>query len=226
MKPLVAIESRLISLLLAAGCVALGSCSATGEGPSANPTSMGFAAGGTIHMQLHTGIVKVVGGPEDRITVSWRAKSSRDQRRVSIKLQRSGAKEATLDVEGPDDDTRYRIEVPQQSNLSIRMMAGELDVSGVLGNFDAELLAGEIDVRVGSPEQYRSVRAAVTAGEIIARPWQIDLDGLWRSFKATGEGEYELRAQLLAGQITIRSDQAQDPQPGNIDPSTRSRSTK
>jgi hypothetical protein len=226
MKPLVAIESRLISLLLAAGCVALGSCSATGEGPSANPTSMGFAAGGTIHMQLHTGIVKVVGGPEDRITVSWRAKSSRDQRRVSVKLQRSGAKEATLDVEGPDDDTRYRIEVPQQSNLSIRMMAGELDASGVLGNFDAELLAGEIDVRVGSPEQYRSVRAAVTAGEIIARPWQIDLDGLWRSFKATGEGEYELRAQLLAGQITIRSDQAQDPQPGNIDPSTRSRSTK
>lgn len=226
MMPLVAIEPRLISLLLAAACVALGSCSATGEEHSANPTSMSFAAGGTIRMQLNTGTVKVVGVPEDRITVSWRAKSSRDERRVSVKLQRSGEKEATLEVEGPDDDTRYRIEVPQQSNLSIRMMAGELDVSDVLGNFDAELLAGEMDLRVASPERYRSVRASVTAGEISARPWQIDLDGLWRSFKATGEGEYELRAQLLAGQITIRSDQAQDPQPGNIDRSTRSRSTK
>src|SRR5262249_11733279 len=138
----------------------------------------------------------------------------------------SGAKEATLDVDGPDDDIRYRIEVPRQSNVTIQMLAGELAVSGVQGNFDAELLAGEMDLRVESPERYRSVRAAVTAGEITARPWQIDLDGLWRSFKATGDGDYELRVQLLAGQITIRSDQPQDSQPGNIDRSTRSRSTK
>jgi hypothetical protein len=121
---------------------------------------------------------------------------------------------------------RYRIEVPRQSNVSIDMLAGELDVSGVQGNFDAELLAGEMDLSVASPEQYRSVRASVTAGEITARPWQIDLDGLWRSFKATGDGDYELRAHLLAGQITIRSDQAQDRQPGNIDRSAPSRSAK
>ena len=226
MKPLVPTESKVISLLLAAAWLAVASYAAAADELSPNPTSLGFPTGGTIRMQLNMGTVEVVGVPEDKITVSWRAKSSRSERRVSVKLQRSGAKEATLDLDGPDDDIRYRIEVPRQSNVSIRMNAGELNVSGIVGNLDAELLAGEMDLLVSSPEQYRSVRAAVTAGEITARPWKIDLDGLVRSFKATGDGDYELRAQLLAGQITIRSDQAQDSQPGNIDRSTRSRSTK
>jgi hypothetical protein len=199
-------RSKVVPLVLAAAWLALGSCAAAAEEPSANPTSMSFAAGGTIHMQLHEGTMEVVGVPDDRITVSWHSKSSKDEREVSVKLRRSGAKDAMLEVDGPGERVHYRIEVPRRSNVSIEMNAGELEVSGILGNLDAELLAGEMDLRVASPKQYRSVRASVTAGQIIARPWQIDLQGLWRSFKATGDGDYELRAELLAGQIKIRSD--------------------
>ena len=51
-----------------------------------------------------------------------------------------------------------------------------------------------------------SAGAAVTFGELNAQPWHADSSGVWRSFKATGDGEYDLRARLLAGQLTIRSE--------------------
>jgi hypothetical protein len=157
-------------------------------------------------MKLGEGDMEVVGVAEERITVSWRSKAPRDERKVSVNLQRPGAKEATLSVDGPGDRVHYRIEVPRQSNLTIEMNAGELQISGIAGNLDVEMLAGEMDLRVADPSRYRNVHAAVVAGEITARPWQVDVSGVSRSFKATGDGEYDLRAKLLAGQVTIRSD--------------------
>ena len=157
-------------------------------------------------MKLDQGDMEVVGMPDDKITVSWRSKSPRDERAVSVKLERSGSKEASLSVEGPGDRVHYRIEVPRQSNVSIEMNAGELAVQGVTGSLGVEMKAGEMELRVADSSRYRNVRASVLAGEITARPWKIDISGVGRSFKASGEGEYDLRAELLAGQITIRSD--------------------
>jgi hypothetical protein len=174
--------------------------------PSSNPTSISFAAGGTIRMKLDQGDMEVVGVADDKITVSWRAKSPRDERAVQVKLQSSGPTEASLSVEGPGDRVHYRIEVPRQSNVSIEMNAGELVVQGVIGSLGVEMMAGEMELRVADSSRYRNVRAAVLAGEITAHPWKIDISGVGRSFKASGDGEYDLRAELLAGQITIRSD--------------------
>jgi hypothetical protein len=109
-------------------------------------------------------------------------------------------------VDGPGNRVKYRIEVPQQSNVVIHMRAGDLDVHGILGSVAAELLAGNMNLRVADPRHYHTVSASVTAGEINAQPWHADTGGLWRSFKATGNGDYDLRARLLAGQVTIRSE--------------------
>jgi hypothetical protein len=173
---------------------------------SENPTSMPFEAGGTVRMSLSTGTVEVVGAKDDKITVSWHSRLPEEERDVSVKLQRFGRKDATVVVDGPGDRMHYRIEVPQQSNVTIRMRAGDLDVHGILGSVEAHLLAGSMDLRVAEPRHYHSVSASVTAGELTARPWRIDTGGLWRSFKANSDGEYDLRAQVLAGQLTIRSE--------------------
>jgi hypothetical protein len=173
---------------------------------SANPTTMNFAAGGTIRMDLNVGTMEVVGAHVDRITVSWHSRLPEDESRVSVKIQRSGTNEATVVVDGPGNRVKYRIEVPQQSNVAIHMRAGDLDVHGILGSLDADLLAGNMDLRVADPKRYRTVSASVTAGEITAQPWHTDTGGLWRSFRATGNGDYDLRARVLAGELTIRSE--------------------
>jgi len=196
-----------VLVLLALGVLATG---APRQGlaaePAANPGTMAFAPGGTIRMKLNKGRIDVVGVSEDRITVSWRSTSVDDERDVKVKLERSGAKEASVSVDGPSEHTRYRIEVPRRSEVGIRMRAGELDVSGIDGSLDVELLAGELDLRLAEPRRYRSVAASVLAGDLTARPWHADTSGLWRSFKFTGEGDYDLRARLLAGELRIRGE--------------------
>ena len=193
-------------VLLVLTCVAACPWWAMADEPSANPTSMNFEAGGTIRMNLHVGDMEIVGALGDRITVSWHSSRPEDESRVSVKIQRSGRNDATVVVDGPGNRVKYRIEVPRQSNVAIHMQAGNLDVRGVLGSVDADLLAGNMDLRVADPQHYRIVRASVTAGDLAAQPWHADTSGLWRSFKATGKGDYDLRARLLAGQLTIRSE--------------------
>jgi hypothetical protein len=193
-------------VLLVLICVAACPSWAMANELSANPTTMNFGAGGTIRMSLNVGTMEVVGAQGDRITVSWHSRRPEDESRVSVKVQRSGAKDATVVVDGPGNRVKYRIEVPQQSDVAIHMRAGDLDVHGVLGSVEAELLAGNMVLRVADPGHYHAVSASVTAGEITAQPWHADTGGLWRSFRATGNGDYDLRARLLAGQLTIRSE--------------------
>jgi len=192
-------------VLLVLGCLALSPARAA-DALSPNPTSMGFATGGAIRMELNKGTMEVVGTSDDKITVSWRSTYREDEADVSVKLQRTGNKAATLTVDGPGNHIRYRIEVPRQSDVVIRMRAGQLDVRGIAGSLDAELMAGQMDLRVAEPKHYGAVSASITAGEIDARPWNAETGGLWRSFKATGEGDYALRARMLAGQINIRAE--------------------
>jgi hypothetical protein len=195
-----------LSVLLTLVCLALCPWRAMAGELSANPTTMNFGAGGTIRMNLNIGTMEVVGVPDDRITVSWHSRLPEDERDVSVKLRRAGANDATVVVDGPGDRVHYRIEVPQQSNVAIHMRAGDLDVHGILGSVDANLLAGNMDLRVAEPRHYHTVSASVTAGGLTARPWHADRGGLWRSFRASSDGDYELRARLLAGQLTIRSE--------------------
>jgi hypothetical protein len=190
-------------VLLVLICVAACPWWATANELSANRTTMNFAAGGTIRMNLNVGTMEVVGAQGDRITVSWLPE---DESRVSVKVLRSGGNDATVVVDGPGNRVKYRVEVSQQSNVAIHMRAGDLDVHGVLGSVEADLLAGNMDLRVADPQHYHTVSASVTAGDLTAQPWHADTSGLWHSFRATGNGDYDLRARLLAGQLTIRSE--------------------
>ena len=194
------------SVLLAFVCVAVCPGWAIADPLSMNPTTMTFGVGGTIQMNLNVGTMEVVGVPDARITVSWHSSSPEDESQVSVKLQRSGGNDATVVVDGPGNRVHYRIEVPQQSSVAIHMRAGDLDVHGILGSVDANLLAGNLDLRIGQPRYYRTVSASVTAGGLTATPWHEDTGGLWRSFKASGDGDFDLHARLLAGQLTIRSE--------------------
>ena len=193
-------------VLLALICLAMCPVPAVADEPSANPTTIAFPAGGTVRMSLHVGTMEVVGVDEQRITVSWRSSRSKDEPDVKVKLTRSGPNAATLVVDGPGNRVRYRIEVPRQSNVAIRMQAGDLAIHGLLGDVDADLLAGDLDLRVAEPARYRTVRTSVTAGELTAKPWDFETGGMFRSFVTKGNGEYDLRAHVLAGQLTIRAE--------------------
>jgi hypothetical protein len=193
--------------LLLAIVMLLGACPGwvTAGELSASPTTMKFAPDGNIRLELDVGHVEVVGIAGDTITVSWHSTSPRDARDVTATMRRTDD-DATVVLDGPGNHVRYRIEVPRQSNIVIRMHAGDLDVRGVVGSVDADLLAGNMDLRVADPGHYHKVSASVTLGSLSAPAWRTETGGLLRSLRRSGDGDYDLRASLLAGQLTIRSE--------------------
>lgn len=60
-------------------------------------------------------------------------------------------------------------------------------------------------LRVAEPKRYRNLSAWITAGEISASPWSVEKGGLWRSFKATSEGDYDLLIRAPANCARINA---------------------
>jgi hypothetical protein len=192
--------------VIGAALAALQSLQARGAEPGADVSAMDFPAGGLVRMKLHAGAMEVVGTPQDRIAVTWTSESPVKPGDVKVRMLITDATEAFVEVDGPESRVRYRVEVPARSNVVIRMTAGDLDVRAIRGDIDAELGAGNMELRLAEVRAYGDVRASVTVGGLDAVPWNFSRGGLLRSFDQTGTGDHRLRASVTAGQLTIRGE--------------------
>ena len=90
-------------------------------------------------------------------------------------------------------------------NLRVRCTAGDLTLSGVSGDKDVGLNAGNLTIELGDAGAYRHAEGSVLAGNISASVFGVENDGLFRSFKKDNPaGRYRLRAELLAGNLILR----------------------
>jgi hypothetical protein len=166
------------------------------------PVESDFPAGGQLRMDLCPSGVEVRGIEESKIRLSYH--STKDMSGVEVRLKISGD-DGSVEVDGcPHDNFRITVEVPKRANLHIRMWAGQLDVDGVTGDKDLELHAGELNVDIGSTEDYAHVDASVLTGEVDAAPFDTSKGGLFRSFERKGPGKYRLHAHVGAGQVVLK----------------------
>ena len=109
-------------------------------------------------------------------------------------------------TDGPkNQNLKFVIQVPKQSDLYVRLTAGDLRIAGIRGNKDVELRAGDLDIDVGSADDYKKVDASLWAGDLKASAFNIVKEGLFRSFEWTGKGTYRLHAHLMAGDMRLYS---------------------
>jgi hypothetical protein len=162
-----------------------------------------FAPNGRVTMDLAAGEYRITGSTDSRIRLDW---SVRDGARMSDVRARAEVRglEATVTTVGPDNEgLKGTIQVPARTDLDVYMTAGELTVANVQGNKNVRLQAGELRIDVGRAEDYRRVRASVWVGDVNAEPFNVNKGGFFRSFTWTGDGPYQLRAGLKAGQIRL-----------------------
>ena len=176
------------------------------QGPS-DSLETPFVAGGRISMDLSAGGYRISASQDDRIRLRWTVLNRGQLRGVEAYAEVDGS-DATVVLDGPSNNFHVTIEVPERSDLSIRLSAGELWVEDIVGDKDIRLNAGELRIDVGRPEDYGRVEASVWAGELQADPFRIVKGGLFRSFDWKGDGEYRLRAHLKAGELHLYSKSA------------------
>ena len=165
-----------------------------------------FAPAGIVRLDLSAGDYRLTRGDDDRIRVGWETRDveALNQSRVGVTVR---GKEAAINTSGPrrfgGNHFRVDIELPQRTDLLLRMTAGDLKITGIEGHKDVFLRAGDLTIEVADPAQYRHVNASVTAGDISARPFGFSTGGLFRNFAHSGPGRYQLRARLWAGDLKI-----------------------
>jgi hypothetical protein len=164
-----------------------------------------FPAGGTLTVHVRSGDVDIVGTSENQILVRYSGVDSFDGRPGEVSLSRRG-QHGELDIKGfPRNHGHLLVQVPQRLALRVRMPAGDLAIAGITGDKDVELHAGDLVVQVGERGQYAHVDASVLAGDLSARPFGVQKDGLFRSFEIEGAGAYHLHAHVGAGDLIFRN---------------------
>ena len=194
-------------LVLAGGLAA--ACGAADRGDQGAPPPIierAFRQGGSLVMRLSSGKYTIERSAADSIRLAWQTRDAAAARQVRAQVDVEGGK-ATIRTDGPSNGFLVTIGVPARSDLWIRLSAGDLTIRGIEGHKDVSAWAGELKIDVTPAASYRVVDAAVLAGEIQAAPFKGSTGGVFRSFQWSGDGKYELRARLTAGEIAFRDAQ-------------------
>jgi hypothetical protein len=162
----------------------------------------GFNQGGKLRLELGAGDVEVVGSAENKIVVTYTTSSPDHGKKVKVEANLKDTW-GTVKVSGPHNNFKYTVQIPQKTNLYLRISAGDLDVKGITGSKDIESHAGDMRIEAGDPAQYGQVDASVTMGDLDMPRFGVNKGGIGRSFKPTGKGEYRLHVHLLAGDLTV-----------------------
>jgi hypothetical protein len=164
-----------------------------------------FGQNGKIRMELSAGDYNISGSKDQRIHIRWSVRDADQLSRVRASADVHGA-DASIVTDGPSNNSlKFDIQVPERSDLYVRMTAGDIRIEDVRGNKDIELHAGDVRIDVGRADDYNSVDASVWAGDIKAEPFNTTKGGLFRSFEWNGRGPYRLHARLKAGDIRLYS---------------------
>jgi hypothetical protein len=162
-----------------------------------------FAPRGQIDLRIRPAEIHVIGSDEDRIVVRVAGKQGLDSKDVQARFEKHG-NSGVLEINGgPRNDVTITVQVPKESNLVVRVFAGDVEIRDVVGDKDAELNFGSLRIGLGDATDYSSVKASVSSGEIDAKPFGESRGGLFRSVEKSGNGRYKLRAYVGAGRLSL-----------------------
>ena len=148
--------------------------------------------------------IELVGTDAREIRITCTLPESGRAHEVRIRYRRSGGTGQLGITDGPSNNVQVVIEVPHQTNLSVRMGAGAIHIKDVTGDKDIDVHAGELTITGVSPQAYRFVEASVDIGQVRSSAFSVNKGGFFRSFKrSSAEGLYRLAAHVITGSIQL-----------------------
>jgi hypothetical protein len=172
---------------------------------STDPQKFEFAfnQGGKLRMELGAGDADIIGGKENKIIVTYTTSKPEQDSKVKVEANIND-RWGTLRVHGPGNNFRYTIQIPEKTNLHVRMSAGDLEITGIEGHKDVESHAGDLKINLDHPAKYGDVDASVRFGDLNLAAFNVSKGGIGRSWKRSEKGEYRLHVHLGAGDLTVR----------------------
>ena len=189
---------KLFAIIGVVICAVAAPAQAQDQSKSADRT---FVSGGKVDVHLDAGDYEVRAAADNHVRV--------------MLTGNTGNATVAVDIAGPHADVTVRntsrtnfhcvIEVPKTSDVAVRLSAGDLNVGPINGSKDIESTAGDVKIAVGSPDDYSSVDASVSVGDLSGGPFGSPDGGIVsHAIKKTGKGRRTLRVHLGAGDLALR----------------------
>jgi hypothetical protein len=175
---------------------------------SASTCREGFEVGAVGIRELALSVkpsqVRILGTPDKKVRVRCEVPEGYDPSHTRIDWS-GGVSSARLTVRGGGTNNyKILIEVPENTDLTVRVKAGDVSVRGVAGNKDIEMMAGDLKIQLGRPDDYSTIDTSVRIGDLEAIAFRKRKGGFFRSFtRHYSPGKYKLHASLLVGNLRI-----------------------
>ena len=165
-----------------------------------------FTAGGTLHVRLSVGDLRISRGDSNKIHLRYTVKSRRERNVKDAKVDFDvHGNDARIEFHSPTSgNTQFdvELEVPPNTSLDVHEKVGDMIVENVEGDKDLSLSVGDIRVDTGH-SGYRLVHASTSIGDVNGNGYGETRGWLGKTLKYHGEGKYELRAHVSVGDITL-----------------------
>ena len=195
-------KAVLACLLLVPFCFA----SDHGDYEETHTEARDFTAGGTLHVRLSVGDLRISRGDSNKIHLRYTVKSRRERNVKDAKVEFDvRGKDARIEFHSPTSgNTQFdvELEVPPNTSLDVHEKVGDMTVENVEGDKDLSLSVGDIRVDTGH-SGYRLVHASTSIGDVNGNGYGETRGWLGKTLRYHGEGKYELRAHVSVGDITL-----------------------
>jgi hypothetical protein len=169
-----------------------------------------FAAGGVVILDANVGDVRVM--PTDhegklRLVITSRKADDATAAPHWIREFAVNGSQAKIVLQMPkhgEHNFDVTIYVPKQSDLRLNLEVGDLTITGISGNTDAEVGVGDLKMTVPDPHAYRAVAMSVHIGDVHAEAFGLEPSGFLgksveREFNA---GSYRLKLHTGIGDVS------------------------
>lgn len=163
-----------------------------------------LASGKTLALTMRSADVVIEGSESPKLTIRFEGDKADRANEIKVTYKDKGDTVECGIKDGPRNDLRILIGVPELTNLVVRMAAGVLEISEVKGSKDVKMRAGDLNIDLGDADDYASIDASVTTGEIDVSALGAETGGFFRKFHRAGPGTFRLLAHIGAGQLTIQ----------------------
>lgn len=168
--------------------------------------SRDFVSGGSVHVRLSVGEVRIRRGEGNKINVRYTVKSRHERNVKESRLDFDvRGNNANLEFHAPSGgNTQFdvELEVPQNTNLDVHEKVGDVTVDSVEGDKYLDLGVGDIRVE-NERSGYRLVNASAGIGDVHGEGYGETSGWLGKTLKYHGEGKYELRAHVGVGDVHL-----------------------
>jgi hypothetical protein len=169
-----------------------------------------FAAGGVVILDANVGDVRVMPTNHEgklRLVITSRKANDATAAPHWIREFAVNGSQAKIVLQMPkhgEHNFDVTIYVPKQSDLRLNLEVGDLTITGISGNTDAEVGVGDLKMTVPDPHAYRAVAMSVHIGDVHAGAFGLEPSGfLGKSVKREfNAGSYRLKLHTGIGDVS------------------------